>query len=479
MALGVSIATVILSVLQFVVLVAAGWIMGKLGPMDSVGEQKFASGNYYMFIPLFSLIEIARATDPSSIANLGLILLNYFINTGLVLLIVKLYCYFSKMDIRISNTYTMVSSFGNIAFFPSIIINSLCDNNGMLEGNENCQYGYGYSIFGLFMLNTVAWGIGPYVLMGDKCSLLNTCRQMYLIKQLYDTPQDFLADEDFTLLERNIQAKFSAAIVEAQEADNNSLIVNEKLTTETGFNETINTNNDYSILEEQEIQIYSNSLYLDRDTNKKFQDHFSNFLKAVHPRVLAKMSEKLPGVSQPLKVDCREIVSRIVTPPIVCCILGVVVGLIPPLKDAIFSDWGNLAITKTLSQIAAISLPVSTMMLGSKLASGFTFDKSMNLRFMDLVSLVIIRFLIAPAIGIAYMLLMTNLGISYIDDNDVLAFVLYAHWLVPPSVVFIALFVLYKHYLRELAFLQFWANVITIAAAPLAIIVYFSIFPHS
>eukprot|EP00826_Nyctotherus_ovalis_P028598 TRINITY_DN2257_c0_g1_i3.p1 TRINITY_DN2257_c0_g1~~TRINITY_DN2257_c0_g1_i3.p1 ORF type:complete len:347 (+),score=42.56 TRINITY_DN2257_c0_g1_i3:84-1124(+) len=340
------------------------------------------------------------------------------------------------------------------------------------------RYGYGYSIFSLFMLNTVAWGIGPYVLMGDKCSLLNTCRQMYLIRQLYDTPQEFLADEEFTVLERNIQARFGTTIVEAQEIDNNSLLVNEKLTTETGFNETLNTNNDFSILEEQDIQDYSNLLYLDRDTNKKFQDHFNKFLKAVHPRVLAKMSKELPGVSQPLRVNCREILSRIVTPPIVCCILGVVIGLIPPVKDAIFSDWGNLAITKTLSQIGAISLPVSTMMLGSKLAGGFTFSKTMNLRFMDLVSLIIVRFLIAPGIGLAYMLLITNLGISYIDDNKVLAFVLYAHWFVPPSVVFIALFVLYKHYLRELTLLQFWANLITVAAAPLAIIVYFAIFPN-
>jgi len=492
MGLASIIVGVVISVLQLVLLVAAGFAMAKLGPLDKIGEYKFVQGSYYLFIPLFCLIEISKATDVSTVANLGLLLLNFIINVLIVSGITLLYCCITKMDIRSTKVFIILTSLGNLAFFPSVIINSLCDHNGLLDGDKNCGISYGLCVFGLFMLNTVAWGAGPFIIKSDRCIALNIRRQMYLIKRLYDSPQNFLADKDFSLLKNQQQVKFANIMNEEnqkrdekKEEKKDENCIQRKLVTEIGLtNINIEKSDkaiavDYKILEIPELILFSNLLYMGRDVNKQFQEHFNNFLKTVNPKVLSEISKNLPGLCQPPRAKFKEIMKNLIIPPVICCLAAVIIGLISPLKNAIFSDWGNQIAVKTLSYIGAMSTPISNMTLGSKLAAGFIFTKELNLRFKDLVALLVIRFVIAPLAGLGYIILVQRLNIPQINENRILMLILYMYWLVPPSVVLISVFIICNYYTRELALLQFWANIFTVISTPVFIIVYFTIFPPS
>jgi hypothetical protein len=121
--------------------------------------------------------------------------------------------------------------------------------------------------------------------------------------------------------------------------------------------------------------------------------------------------------------------------------LPVIIGLITPLKDAIFSDRGNQIAVKTLGNIGATSMIISNTTLGYKLAGSFRFIKELNLRFKDLIVLLVIRFIIAPPLGLGFIALIKQMGIPQIDDNRILTFILYAYWFVPPSVVVISVFI--------------------------------------
>ena len=177
------------------------------------------------------------------------------------------------------------------------------------------------------------------------------------------------------------------------------------------------------------------------------------------------------------KSNWKQIILRIISPPVVGCVTGVIIGLSTPVKNAFFSTWGEQVFIKTLSNVGAITVPLANMLLGCKLASGFTFTKDMNLRIIDLIAGIFIRLVIMPLIGLGYMKLIFLTGIRQIKDNKVLAFVMYTYWFVPPSVLFISLFVMLKHYMKEMALLQFWTNVLTIGTVPAFIIAYFAIFP--
>eukprot|EP00826_Nyctotherus_ovalis_P002234 TRINITY_DN1042_c0_g1_i2.p1 TRINITY_DN1042_c0_g1~~TRINITY_DN1042_c0_g1_i2.p1 ORF type:complete len:486 (-),score=109.57 TRINITY_DN1042_c0_g1_i2:176-1633(-) len=483
MGIGTTVVEVIISVFQLVIAMAAGAFLAKLGPMDKVGESKFVLGFYYLFLPLFCFLEFAKTTDASNIANFGLLLMNFAISLLVIFLVSYLYCYVTKVDVRSMNSFIIVTAFGNVAFFPGAIVESLCDKNGLLKGDENCANGYGYCTFGIFMINIVTWGAAPYILSREKAFTLNIARQMYVVKQLYDSPQEFMADEDFSVMEENQKKKFGDLLTESEERDEspvsakNAVVMNGKTLAETDLLNGETKNKDYTILETEEMRNFSNALYMDSDTHDKFQDHFNKFIRAMNSKVRIRITAPLPAAAEAPKASFKEIALKVLTPPTVLSVLGIVVGFIDPIKDALFSARGMQIAVKTLTSIGSISVPIGNMLLGCTLADGFTYNKHMNLRLMDLISLNIIKFIIIPSIGLAYMTMITHWNIKEIDDNRVLSFVIYSYWFVPPSIALMSIFVLLKHYQREAALLQFWANLITIGSTPVFIIIYFAIYP--
>lgn len=474
---------VIISVFQLVIAMAAGVLLAKLGPLDKVGESKYVLGVYYLFLPLFCFLEFVKTTDSSNIANFGLLLMNFVVSAAVIFLVSYLYCRITKIDVRSMNSFLIVITFGNVAFFPAAIVESLCDKNGLLKGDENCVNGYGYCIFGIFMTNIMAWGATPYILAGEKAFTLNITRQMYVVKQLYDSPHEFMGDEDFSIMEENQKKRFGDLLAEPEERDDspvsgkNGVVMEEKTLTEADLLNSETKNKDYSMLEAEEVRNFSNALYMDRDTHDKFQDRFNKFIRTMNSKVRIKITATLPAPAEAPKANFKEIALKVFTPPTVFSILGIALGFVNPIKDGLFSARGLQIAVKTLTSIGSICVPIGNMLLGCTLAGGFTYNKHMNLRLMDLISLNIIKFIIVPSIGLAYMVMITHWGIKEIDDNKILSFIIYCYWFVPPSISFMSLFVLVRHYQKEAALMQFWANLITIGSTPVFIIIYFAIYP--
>ena len=470
MGIETAIVSAILSSLQLIILVVAGIVLTKLGPLDRQGEMKFALGNYYLFLPFFSAVEIARATDLDSIANLGLLLMNFFINSAITLLLTLIYCHLSKMDVRTINSFVMIAGFGNIALYPSVIVDSMCGDNGLFEGDDDCDNGYGFCVFGIFMINTVIWAAGPYFLVKDKCIELGIRRQMCLIKQVYNSPKDFMNDEDFSILNKVTEENLYS-LVNDQNNNEEKSTTREKLTTESNQH----TNGqvkipDNELIEHPEICQYSNQIYMSCNVYNQFLKKYEEFTKKVKPELLAKMNDKLPKLTEPPKTTCKVLLSRVITPPVVACVIGVILGLITPVKDAFFSSLGKQIFMKTFTNIGAITLPIANMLLGCKLSSGFIFSEGMLLRIKDLIAIIVIRHILLPFTGLGYIKLLMKIGISQITESKIFSFIMYSYWFVPPSVLFISLFVMLKHYMKEIALLQFWTNVLTAGTTPIFII---------
>jgi hypothetical protein len=155
------------------------------------------------------------------------------------------------------------------------------------------------------MLDIIAWGVGPFIISSEKSIALNIRRQMYLIRQLYDSPQDFLADKDFSLLESNQQRMFGDMI--STEPKEKESYIQGRSVAESGlihFNiEKSDEGNVVGNIEIDQSVLFSNSLYMGHDANKQFQEHFNNFLKTVNPKVPTKINEGLPGLCQPPKAN--------------------------------------------------------------------------------------------------------------------------------------------------------------------------------
>eukprot|EP00826_Nyctotherus_ovalis_P047717 TRINITY_DN5531_c0_g1_i1.p1 TRINITY_DN5531_c0_g1~~TRINITY_DN5531_c0_g1_i1.p1 ORF type:complete len:282 (+),score=38.17 TRINITY_DN5531_c0_g1_i1:77-922(+) len=233
---------------------------------------------------------------------------------------------------------------------------------------------------------------------------------------------------------------------------------------------------DYFVLEDHELIIFSLQIKLSPKVHKEFERKYEKLIREVNPDVLARISKDQPKKYQPPKTSAKEILSKVFSPPVVACSVGIVIGLIPPVKAALFSSWGNKIFLKTLLSIGTMAMSIGNMLLGCKFSEGFLISKDMNIRFIDLIMMIAIRLVLLPAIGLGYMALIARIGIPQLDQNKVLDFVLYTYWFVPPSVVFLPLFVMLRHFMREIAILQFWANILLVVSGPVFIVVYFAIF---
>jgi hypothetical protein len=171
------------------------------------------------------------------------------------------------------------------------------------------------------------------------------------------------------------------------------------------------------VLEGTELIKFSLEIKLSPTTHKKFQDNYNKFIKTIHPEVLTIISKHLPNKYLPPKTGPKEICSKVFSPPVIACILGIIIGLISPVKEVLFSNWGNQIFMKTASSLGSMSVPIGNMLLGCKFTEGFLIGKDMNVRKIDLVMMIIIKLVILPALGLSYMALLTNFGIPQIDQT--------------------------------------------------------------
>ncbi|MDR3546675.1 MAG: AEC family transporter [Candidatus Pacebacteria bacterium] len=475
--------SIVIGVFQTVLLVMAGVLLTKLKSLDPIGEMRFASANYYLLLPLLCAIQIANATSVDNLGALGILCIDFIVSCGITVVIILIYCRLAKVDIRTIKSYVMVATFGNVAFFPAIIVQSLCSTGGVLSSDSHCKYGTGYSMFGLFLLNIVVWIFGPFVISKDKVLAYNERRKMFLIKHFYGAAKDFLEDTQLAKVEEVQREKYQTCLMQPPVMSQSQLREDDTATKTELLKDAFlhpppNDKEDLTVLEDPALIEFDVGLHMSYDVYEKFEERFDSFLLKLNPNVYAQIASTLPGPIKPLQMSFKFVLSKIITPPVISCIIGIVVGLITPLKTALLSEnMSQRIFMNTFTSLGSMATNISVILLGAKLAGGFTSSKDINLRFVDLVAVNVLRMVIVPAIGLAFMWVMKEVASAYVVDDKVIAFVLYANWCVPPSVIVITLFLLVKYYTKELALIQFWTNVLSVFTCTAYLAIYFVLFP--
>ncbi len=466
MALSVALVGIVIGMFQLVLLVACGFFLAKMGALDQSGEVRFALASYYLMLPLFCFIQIAEATSVSSIIPLCYISLAFIISCIVIFILALCYCELSGADVRTKKCLIFSTAFGNVTTLPAIVVDSLCGSGGTLDRDPNCRKGFGYAMFTIFFLHIAVWSIGPLVATSDREKGRNVMRMMWVVKQFYPSAKAFLEDQEL------------ASVHEQPEENRNN--------PEQGQGERHESareifyaggrENDSRFWENEELLAFSTEYRISRGGYRTFEAHFDSLLGKLTPDWVRKA--RLPPPERKIQMTAGVILSKVVAPPVVACVLGFIVGLIAPVKSALIeSDIAGRVVMKTAYNVGYMAVPVSAMLLGAKLLVGFTFSKGMNLRILDIVATIVIRLVMAPVVGLGFMFLAAKLNISAVKHDRVLSFVVYANWCVPPSLVLISLFVLYDYYTRETALIQFWSNVVSVVTISAFLLLYFYLFP--
>lgn len=440
---------VLVGVLQIFIYIAIGFLLAKLSPMDLIGEKKFNLATYYVFLPLHCAIEISAAIDlGEQAAEVGLLAFSFTVSTVLAALLSFLYCKITGVDVRVVKSFLIVSCLGSVTAFPAVMAGSLCDDGGAMHGDPNCEYYQGYSLIGLLMLNIYLWIASPLLISRDKVKCYNLRRKMYLIRNFYDTVEEFMNDKAFSKLDQVQQEKHGEVI---------GTIESDRETTTNDFFDHVPDEHPHETLDEEALIEYSLQVNMSESNHDAFVRHFKLLLQRIHPNVFENIKQTLPRTIKPVPVDIKYILLQLASPPIMACILGLVVGAIGPISDGLYGTQGKRYVITSLRKLSGVAIPFLVALLGAKLSHGFTFTKTVNLRVKDLVALGVIRLLLIPAIGLAFVALLKEMA-SGQKDNEVLFFIIYAFWNVPPSVLVISAFLMVGYYSKELAIIQFWTN---------------------
>ncbi len=453
-------------VLQTVILCAAGVLLAKLGPLDPIGDRKYALGVYYLFLPIYCMLQIAQAISVDRIDSFGYLAFSFVAGCLVSLLCAAIYSKIFKVDYRCTKSFILVTTFGNATSYPELLVRSLCDSGGTFEGDPNCEYAVGYAVMGLFFLNVFAWALGPFLISRDSTVCHNERRKFFLIRKFYTSVADFMADTTFAKLDVVEKEKYRDEMSKPRNDCETESNISDRFANPT------RKGVESGVLEEIGLVEFSLEIKLDSDTHPEFDSHFNSFLGKLHPLVLERICNEMPGPIEPLNISFSYILEKLAIPPIILAIVGVIIGLIDPIKDWIFSDSAQPIFMKTMINVGNIAIPVLVMLLGAKLSLGVGFGKDVNLNLKDLIGIMIIRLLIVPAIGLGFMKIVALGGILDPDEDKVLAFIAYSFWNLPPSVMVISVFLVFRYYAKEIAVIQIWTNVVAAITLTVYLVIY-------
>lgn len=462
---------VLIGMLQILIQAAVGVLLAKLSPMDPVGEKKFNMSVFYVFLPLYCFLEISNAIDlTEKILPIGLLIFSFTIATIVSVLLGVAYGKLARVDIRVMKSFLIVCAFGSVTAFPIIMASALCDTGGILSSDENCAYYQGYSLIGLLMLNIYLWASAPLMISRDKVECYNTRRKMYLVRMFYNSLDEFMKDKTLAKMDQAQQEKQGGDVLKTIESDR-------ELTVKDFFDH-VPDEHPHETLEDEGLIEFSLGMNLSPSNCQNFTKHFEFLLQKIPPSIFENIKQTLPRTIKPVPITFKYITSQLISPPLFACLLGLIIGMISPIRNSMFSSWGMKLFFKTLIKLGTFAVPILVMLLGAKLSHGFAITKTVNLRMVDLVSVIIIRLVVVPAIGLAFIAFLHAISGSAKDDN-VLFFLVYSFWNVPPSILMISAFVMVGYYSKEIAILQFWTNTLSAISMPLFYVAYFSLYPVS
>jgi predicted permease len=444
---------VVFAVMQMVLLALGGMFLTRKGILDPATENRLAKINYYLFIPLYSAVGIAKSIEEDRLAYLGYIYTSFLLSVIVTTFLGLVYALVSGLDLRIIRCFVLCCAFGNALALPAKLVGSVCQGGGPLYGAKYCSDGQGYVAIGMMLFNILVWVISPPFIAADKAVCMEVRRKAYVVRHWYSSLATFMSASNF-----------------------DEIPPPEPVEEPTSSQSRLHPVEKGKELEDPLLASYALKVKITRASLERLNSQYEQFLAKADPAEVASLIQQLPPEDKPFRLSCLFILQQILTPPLMFSILGIIIGLITPVKRFLFDPASYAAMfMETFKQVADMAVPVVSMLLGAKLAYGIKMGADINLNTRDLIAMMIIRLAIAPAIGLGFMHLAYQMWPN-LYENRVLGFMMYQYWSVPTSIVMLSVFLIVEYYGRELAIIQVWMNIAAIAALTLFLFLYFILF---
>lgn len=130
-----------------------------------------------------------------------------------------------------------------------------------------------------------------------------------------------------------------------------------------------------------------------------------------------------------LKDAVHQFIEELMAPPTISAIIGFVVGLVPWLKSLIIGDGAPFKVVQDSLQLMGDgTIPCITLILGGNLTQGL---RKSGLKRTVIVTIVCIRFVILPLIGIA--VVHAAYGVGFLPHDPLYRYVLMVQFALPPA----------------------------------------------
>ncbi|KAJ9564634.1 hypothetical protein OSB04_000600 [Centaurea solstitialis] len=161
-----------------------------------------------------------------------------------------------------------------------------------------------------------------------------------------------------------------------------------------------------------------------------------------------------------LKENLQKILDELLAPPTIGAIAGFIFGAVPSLKSLIIGvDAPLRVIQDSITLLGDGTIPCITLILGGNLIQGL---RNATIRPIIIVTIIVVRYVILPVIGIGVIKVAGDLGI--LPSDPLFSFVLMIQFLVPPAMNISTMTQLFNVGQAECSVLTMWTYIAAIFA---------------
>lgn len=151
----------------------------------------------------------------------------------------------------------------------------------------------------------------------------------------------------------------------------------------------------------------------------------------------------------------KNILEELLAPPTIGAIAGLIFGAVPWLKKLLIGDNAVLRVIQdSITLLGDGTIPCITLILGGNLIQGL---RNANIRYVIIITIIVVRYLILPAIAIGVVKAAGALGL--LPSDPLFSFVLMIQFVVPPAMNISTMTQLFNVAQEECSVLTMWTYV--------------------
>ncbi|KAL7610038.1 hypothetical protein Lser_V15G12186 [Lactuca serriola] len=166
-------------------------------------------------------------------------------------------------------------------------------------------------------------------------------------------------------------------------------------------------------------------------------------------------NERKEGSSSKLIETLQNMLEELLAPPTIGAIAGFIFGAVPWLKKLLIGDEAPLRVIQdSIALLGDGTIPCITLILGGNLIQGL---RNSNIRYVTIITIIVIRYLILPVIAIGVVKGAAALGL--LPSDPLFSFVLMIQFVVPPAMNISTMTQLFNVAQEECSVLTMWTYV--------------------